>query len=112
MSASGNEHLNYWERCGQEFDVAIGVLCGGPLGMTVSMRAALAAEQGKRWAVWLCAVLSVLVQPHHCSDTLSPTPSPWFVYVRAGIAFAVAIGAIGAMAWAALHIILNLVGAL
>ena len=108
MSASGdpNAGLNYFERCGQEFDVAISVLTGGPLGETVSRRCALAALQGQRWAVVMCAVLSWVVQPHHCAATLSTAPSPWFVYLRAGIAFAVAIGAVGAMAFSVVHLAL------
>ena len=109
MSASGdpNAGLTYWERCGQEFDIAIGVLCGGPLGMTVSMRAALAAEAGKRWGVWLCKFLSWAIQPRHCTATLSSTPWPWFVYVRSAIAFAVAIAAAGGIAFSLVRIRLD-----
>ncbi len=108
MSASGDPYagLNYWERCGEEFDRAICVLTGGPLGETVSMRAALAAEHGQRWGVILCLVLSYAVQRDHCRATLSSAPSPWFVYVRAGIAFGVAIGAVSAMVFSLLRLVL------
>ena len=114
MSASGdpNKGLTYWERCGQEFDIACNVLLGGDLGMTVSMRCALAALAGKHWAVVARAVLSRIVQRNHCTATLSSTPSPWFVYLRAGIAFAVAIAAVGAMVWALVELLIRLLGVL
>jgi hypothetical protein len=79
------------------------VVCGGPPGETVSMHAALGARAGVwRWCV-LCRLLEWLVQRGHCEKTLDPNyVMPWWVYVRAALAFAAVTAlAVGGVAWAA-----------
>jgi hypothetical protein len=80
----------YVERVGIEFDTAVNVLFGGALNETVSMRAAVAQKDGERWGCWLCWLLGKIVQPHHCRDQFLSAPAPALVYLRAGVAFAVA----------------------
>lgn len=90
--------VRYAQRCGIEFDTAINVLTGGDLDQTVSMRAALAQRAGKTWGCAFCRVLSILVQRDHCADQFTDTQAPWFVYVRAGIAFAIPIAVVSMIA--------------
>ena len=96
----------YLERCGIEFDTAINVLTGGQLGQTVSLRVAEAERAGKEWGCLFCWFLDWAVQRNHCALQFSKTPSPWTVYVRAGIAFAIGIGLITA----GVHAVLELLG--
>jgi hypothetical protein len=84
----------YLERVGIETDTEINVATGGDLGQTVSMRAALAQRAGKRWGCLFCWFLSIAVQHDHCADQFISQPTPGSVYVRAAIAFVVAIGAV------------------
>lgn len=83
--------LGYFARCGREFDVAISVLTGGPSNTTVSTRCARAQERGERAGIIACDCLDVLVQDGHCEKCLTDQPTPVFVYLRAGVAFAVPI---------------------
>jgi hypothetical protein len=100
--------LAYLERCGIEFDVAVNVLTGGQLGQTVSLRVAEAERAGKLWGCLFCQFLSEAVQKDHCALQFTNKPSPWTVYVRAGIAFAVGIGSIFGLADAGLHLVEHL----
>ena len=78
------------EQLARDVDAEISALTGGPANQTVSVRVALAARRGEKWACWFCAVLSVLVQRGHCAAVLTPAPLPWWVYFRAALAFALA----------------------
>ena len=100
---------NYFERCGIEFDVAVNVLFGGNLGETVSMRAAVAERDGKTWGCWFCWLLARLVQRGHCLDQFLNNPSPVWVYLRAGLAFAVAILASVAILYALVQLVERLI---
>jgi hypothetical protein len=86
-------------------DEEINALAGGLPNQTVSLRCAVANRQGKRWARVMCWFLSWAVQRDHCELQFTNAPSPWWVYVRAGICFAVAIRTI---VWAARWLILAL----
>jgi hypothetical protein len=91
----------YLSRCGIEFDISINVLTGGKLGQTVSYRVADADREGKRWGCVFCWFLYYFVQPDHCALQFVKGPSTFWTYIRAGIAFGVAIailvGVIGAL---------------
>jgi hypothetical protein len=86
--------LAYLARCGIEFDTAINVLTGGQLGQTVSYRCAVAQRNGKAWGCFMCRFLNWAVQRNHCPDQFTDAPTPAFDMIRAGIAFAVGIGAV------------------
>lgn len=61
------------ERFGLAVDRLLNVvLFNGDDTWTVSLHAAVARRQGKRWGCWACAVLGVLVQRDHCAVTLDP----------------------------------------
>lgn len=47
------------------FDQLANAATGGSEDMTISSRAAYAAEEGKRWAIILCHILNKL-DPGHC----------------------------------------------
>ena len=83
----------------RDADVTIGVVVlDNPAGETVSMRAALGAKAGKwQWCLF-CRLLDVLVQRGHCAATLDPNAvTPWWVWVRAMLAFASGFTAIGVL---------------
>ena len=72
----------------RDIDCTVDVLTGGPAGMTVSKRAALAAKAGKWPGCLMCWFLNWAVQPRHCEQVLDPNSvTPTSVYIRAGIAF-------------------------
>ena len=112
----------YFERVGIEFDTAINVLTGGPLGWTVSQRAAYEAgwrpsddparaqRTGPRKAGWclFCKFLGVVVQRDHCALQFTDRPSSVPTYIRAGVAFGVGLGALAAIIHAALFAIAKL----
>jgi hypothetical protein len=98
----------YIERVGIEFDTAVNVLFGGDLGQTVSLRAAMAARDGERWGCWMCWLLGKIVQPHHCRDQFLTADTPTLVYVRAGVAFAVA----GLALFGLIHAAITAIGSL
>lgn len=83
------------EALARDMDAEISAITGGVANQTVSMRVALAAQRGERWAIAFCQFLSVAVQCDHCRVTLDGGPMPWWVFVRAAIWFAVAIGVSG-----------------
>lgn len=102
----------YFERVGIEFDTAINVLTGGPLGWTVSQRAAWEAgwrpsadparaqRTGARKPGWclFCRFLGVVVQRDHCALQFTDRPSSVPTYASAGLAFgagALFLGALG-----------------
>lgn len=101
--------MNYFERCGQEFDVAVNVITGGQENETVSYRCAVAARAGKRWGCFMCRLLSWLVQRDHCADQFTAGPTKLFVFIRAGIAFGVAGIAIACTVRVGFHIIRSFV---
>lgn len=101
--------LTYLERCGIEFDTAVNVLTGGKLGQTVSLRVAEAQRAGKLYGCLFCWFLNWAVQENHCALQFTTKPSPWTVYVRAGIAFAVGIGSIVFTGLHLLHFLEHLV---
>jgi hypothetical protein len=101
--------LAYFERCGIEFDTAVNVLTGGNLGQTVSLRVAEAQRAGKLYGCVFCWFLNWAVQPNHCQLQFTTKPSPWTVYVRAGIAFAVGIGSIVGLVRLGLHLVERLI---
>lgn len=77
-------------------DEALNVLAlGGASDQTVSQDAAVADLQlHERWAVWLCAALSVLVQRGHCAKQIAGAPMSFCNYVRALICIVAAFGVI------------------
>lgn len=83
------------ETLAADIDAEISALTGGVANQTVSMRVALAAKLGKRWAIAFCAFLSAAVQCDHCQVTLDGGLIPWWAFVRAAICFAVVIGGVG-----------------
>jgi hypothetical protein len=99
----------YFERVGIEFDIAINVLTGGPLGWTVSQRAAWEAGwrpstdparaqrtgPRKRRGCLFCRFLGLVVQRDHCALQFTDRPSSVPTYIRAGIAFGVGFLALG-----------------
>lgn len=102
----------YFERVGIEFDTAINVATGGPLGWTVSERAAYGAgwrpsndpavavrtgTKQRGWC-WFCAALSIIVQPGHCRVQFTNLETPGFDMVRASVAFAAGFATIAAVA--------------
>ena len=112
----------YFERVGIEFDTAINVLTGGPLGWTVSQRAAWEAgwrpsadpaqaqRTGPRKRGWclFCRFLGLVVQRDHCALQFTDRPSSVPTYIRAGIAFGVGFGALAAIIHAAIFAIAKL----
>ncbi len=81
--------LDYLERCGIEFDVAVNVLAGGDLGQTVSYRVAVAAREGRRIGCLFCWFLDWAVQRNHCERQFGNDPAGPLTFVRAGVAFGV-----------------------
>ena len=112
----------YFERVGIEFDTAINVVTGGPLGWTVSERAAYGAgwrpsadparaqRTGPRKPGWclFCRFLGVVVQRDHCALQFTDRPSSVPTYIRAGVAFGVGLGALAAIIHAAIFAIAKL----
>lgn len=64
-------------------DETLNVELDGDAGQTLSLRAALAARSGERWACVLCRVLGWLVQRRHCEKQLMHEPMNPLNYVRA-----------------------------
>ena len=54
---------------------------------TVSEHAAELARDRSPFGEFLCAFLSITVQPDHCGVTARGGPMPWWVYLRAGVMF-------------------------
>lgn len=112
----------FFERVGIEFDIAINVLTGGPLGWTVSQRAAYGAgwrpspdpataqRTGKRkpGCCVFCRFLSLVVQRGHCSLQFTNKPSSIPTYIRAGIAFGVGFAALAAITHAVVYALSSL----
>ena len=87
-SSGSNAFVRYLDRCGVEFDTAVSVLFGGPLGETVSLRVAIAERQGKWWGCWFCWFLNWAVQRHHCALQFETNkPRSLLTFIRAGVAF-------------------------
>lgn len=97
--------MNYWQRVGIEFDIAVNVLTGGQLGQTVSYRSAVAWRAGKRWGCIMCWFLNWAVQKNHCPEQFTSDPTPNFDMMRAGIAFAFGIFVLCAIAFSVWKII-------
>lgn len=87
------------ESLGRDADAMVSALTGGPANQTVSVRVALAARRGERWACWFCVFLSVAVQRGHCGRVLTSAPLPWWVYVRALACFLAALVGVPWLAW-------------
>jgi hypothetical protein len=62
---------------------------GAKPNQTVSDHDAEEAAAGRTWAVWLCAFLSWAVEKDHCAATRRGDPTPWTVYPRALLWFAI-----------------------
>jgi len=60
------------------------LLFAGNPQQTISVHAALAARQGKLWGCLLCRILSALVQPNHCADSLTENATPTSAALKAG----------------------------
>ena len=69
------------------YDRALAALfCGAKNGQTVSQMAALAARDDKKWGCVLCSILSRMIEPDHCEQSLNgdqPTSQP--AALRSGI---------------------------
>jgi hypothetical protein len=78
--------LTSWlERLGVALDEFLNVLIlNGDPDQTISYHAALAREDGRAWACWLCAFLAVAIQPRHCQLQLEPGAEPTSAAMRAG----------------------------
>ncbi len=87
------------EQLARDGDALVSALTGGPANETVSVRVALAARRGERWACWFCTALSMLVQPRHCDVVLTPAPLPWWVYARAAVVFALVLVGLPIAVW-------------
>ena len=55
----------------------------GKYNQTLSVHAAIAARQHKRWGCILCKMLSWMVQKDHCEKTLADKPMSFFDCLRA-----------------------------
>jgi hypothetical protein len=64
----------------RDADVTADVVAGGPVGETISMRAALARQAGDWRGRVVCLLLNIL-QPGHCRRVLAGEDAPWWVYV-------------------------------
>jgi hypothetical protein len=80
------------------------MFCGAKAGETVSLMAARADQNGRRWGCWLCWFLSIAVERGHCALALAtsdaPTAKP--AAYRAGallFALLVAIWAVPLVVW-------------
>lgn len=82
------------ERLLRDGDAEVSALTGGAADQTVSARVAQDARHGRTWARWFCGGLSLLVQPGHCAAMRSGAPTPWWVYPRAAVCFAVIVVAL------------------
>lgn len=97
--------LDYLERCGVEFNVAVNVMTGGELGQTVSHRVATAAQEGRRIGCLLCWFLDWAVQREHRGRQLGHTPAGWRAYLRATAAFTVGGLAVLGIGHAAVNVV-------
>ncbi len=72
-------------------DETLNVLAfGGQANQTVSVDAAVSdLKLHQKWAVWVCAALSVLVQKGHCPKQIAGVPMSACNYVRAVICITV-----------------------
>ena len=92
----------YWERLGIALDEALNtLLLNGDPEQTISLHAALAAQQGERWACVLCRVLAALVQHDHCEMQLTVGTTPLIAVLRAGVALLLLVAVLGGLAWSA-----------
>lgn len=84
------------ERFGRAIDRVLNVLLfNGDDTATVSLHAALAERQGKRWGCVVCRVLSELVQRDHCAITLDPnSEASTGAAIRAGLLMASGIAGV------------------
>lgn len=85
------------------------MFCGAKQGETVSLQAARAQRDGKRWGCLLCALLARLVEADHCAKTLTDdgVPTERAAAYRAGallIAASVALWASPLAVWRLLRI--------
>ncbi len=92
--------LTYFIAVGVQLDEFLCALIFGVRGVTISLHAALEAKAGRRWACWLCAVLSWLVQHDHCADQLAGKPMTLRNYT-------IAFGALGMLAYG-LHLAMTM----
>ncbi len=76
-------------------DETLNVLAfGGAANQTVSVDAAVSdLKFHQKWAVWMCAALSVLVQKGHCPKQLAGVPMSACNYLRAFICISVLLAA-------------------
>ncbi len=71
------------------------VLFDGAYNQTLSVHAAIAARQHKRWGCILCKMLSWMVQKDHCEKTLADKPMSFFDCLRAFFWISLTFAAIG-----------------
>jgi hypothetical protein len=104
--------MPYWERLGIALDEFLNtLLLNGDPAQTISLHAALAEQQGKRWGCWLCWILAHLVQPSHCADQLTHGATPTSAALRAGVLLIGVAGLLGTLGYFAIQSLLHFVGA-
>ncbi|WP_428485936.1 hypothetical protein [Rhodopila sp.] len=72
------------------------VLFNGDDTWTVSLHAAVARVEGRRWGCIVCGLLGVLIQRRHCALTLDPnTQESTGAAIRAGLLILAVFAALG-----------------
>jgi hypothetical protein len=78
---------SYPVRIGVAIDESLNVIFfNGQPNETISGHAAVAQQDGKRWACVLCKILDVVIEPNHCANQFNSTPTGALVALRSVVA--------------------------